>query len=105
MFRSWQTPPPIPEHHNSQHVLAIINHNHHGREELQHRVLDEFGKTSELPCDVWHDETESIVLAGNYSDCILESKTWCVLCAGFAYRYREVFGSTMPLAEPFQMFL
>jgi len=87
-------------HNNSQHVLAIIhcNTNQRRHEEdtssnnLQHEVvLESFAKTSELPCDIWRDETNSILLASNYPDCILESRRYCVLCAGFAYRYDEAF--------------
>ena len=84
-----------PSHNNSQHVLAIIgidNNRDQRGEDLQHEVLEAFGQTSEMPCDIWRSsETPSILLASNYPNCILESSDWCVLCAGFAYRYRGAF--------------
>ncbi|KAL7546995.1 hypothetical protein ACHAWF_010315 [Thalassiosira exigua] len=88
----------IESHNNSQHALATYGCDLRKEEE----VLALFGNTNakKFPCDVWRDETNTVLLASNYPDCIQEGTIFCVLCAGFAYRYEDAFGSSFDNSRP-----
>ena len=81
-------------HHNSQHVLAILSPetNPANQDQVIATMLEVFQKTSSLPCAVWRgQDPNTVLLASNYPNCILEGHHFVVLCAGFAYHYQTAF--------------